>query len=361
LRVASGEKLPLAQSEIKMHGHAIEARLCAEDPAKGFLPSIGTVRVFEMPVGDDIRVEAAFEDRRQAGRRASACSSFDASESDLGSVSPFYDSMIAKLIARADSREEARERAIAAIDQTLVMGVQTNSAFLRSLLKHPAVRSANIDTGLIGHDLEGLTRLEVDVSALNSGAKALVAFAGFLSRQALGHANQPTPWAAADAFQLGGLRVGEIRIVVDGNPETFDINWRDGGGLSASLKRSGLRIETTGADKSVTYIRRFRSENRVLVARNLRQHEFSWPTYDATSEDDGNAGDTVRAPINGKVARVFVTEGQAVAKGDRIAVVEAMKMEHVLVAGRDGTIAKVAASEGAQVNQGALIASLAEV
>jgi 3-methylcrotonyl-CoA carboxylase alpha subunit len=86
----------------------------------------------------------------------------------------------------------------------------------------------------------------------------------------------------------------------------------------------------------------------------------SRPTYDAASADDGHAGDHVRAPINGKVARIFVTEGQSVTKGDRIAVVEAMKMEHVLHAARDGTVAKISASEGAQVNQGALIASLAE-
>ncbi len=136
LRVASGERLPLGQDAIKMSGHAIEARLCAEDPAKGFMPSTGPIVVFEKPELEGLRIDAGVE---------------------AGSViSPFYDSMIAKLIASAPDRAGAIARLAQALEETAVAGPKTNASFLHALTVHPAFAAGRMDTGLIARELETL-------------------------------------------------------------------------------------------------------------------------------------------------------------------------------------------------------------
>ncbi|MEZ5817766.1 MAG: biotin carboxylase N-terminal domain-containing protein [Hyphomicrobiaceae bacterium] len=332
LRVASGETLPLAQSEIKMSGHAIEARLCAEDPAKGFLPSVGRIHVFSAGDGD-VRVESGV----QSG----------------DSVSPFYDSMIAKLIASASTRDHAADLLIDAIRSCIVAGPVTNQSFLTTLLSDADVRTAQMDTGLIGRSIDRFAARPPSAAAATGGVETWLQVIS-------GEAEVPThlrgsPWGRYDGFQLGPPRKERRPVVINGERTTVEVAWSERGPHVADESSASERGSGTHA-----YSEHDVAPGVLLVIEDGVQTEIALPTYDATSVDDGHAGDHVRAPINGKVARVFVTEGQAVAKGDRIAVVEAMKMEHVLHAARDGTIAKVAAFEGAQVNQGALIASLAE-
>ena len=331
LRVASGERLPLRQSAITMSGHAIEARLCAEDPAKGFLPSVG--RIHEIWLGSAI-------ERLEIGVRAG------------DSVSPYYDSMIAKLIAHASSRSIAVAELARALAGTAVIGLPTNALFLRRLLEDEGVRRGEMDTGLIGRHIDELARSGV------SEADRCAAVAHFLhleNEPSGPNAGPVSPWAATDAFQLGPRRAAAVGLIVDGNARTFRV--------SPSPSRPdwpGVSTEDGIGDGGARPLRRSLHGGVLYAMFDGEAVTVRRPIYDASAIDDGHAGDYVRAPINGKVARVFVTEGQAISKGDRIAVVEAMKMEHVLHAARDGTIAKVAASEGAQVNQGALIASLAE-
>ena len=325
LRVASGEKLPLAQGEIKMHGHAIEARLCAEDPAKGFLPSVGRIEEFTYESEGSTRIESGV----QAG----------------SVVSPFYDSMVAKIIEVQPTREACIDALRDALHGGNLWGLQTNAAFLDALLADPLVREGAMDTGLIGRELERLTAVELPDEVLAASA---LAFLQCESELAAADAERVGgAWDRLDGFQLGGGGKQTVNLAVDGEVKSFELERRDG-----LIARFGTAEANEWPDL-------YHSDGLVHYGR--REYRISRPIYDAASEEDGNAGDNIRAPINGKVARVFVTEGQAVSKGDRIAVVEAMKMEHVLLAGRDGTIAKVAASEGAQVHQGTLIASLAEV
>ena len=164
-------------------------------------------------------------------------------------------------------------------------------------------------------------------------------------------ADRFNPWSTRDGFQLGSPRTETRSVVVNG--ATSNVTLAGGAG--------GPRLADADAAESFgAYSEHRAGTGRLLVIADGVQTDIALPAYDATSTEDDSAGDAVRAPINGKVARVLVQEGDAVTKGDRIAVVEAMKMEHVLTAARDGTIAKVAVSEGQQVNQGALIASLAE-
>jgi 3-methylcrotonyl-CoA carboxylase alpha subunit len=333
LRIASGEKLPLAQGAIKMSGHAIEVRLCAEDPAKGFLPSIGPIHVFDAPTMPGLRVETGI------------CSG--------GEVSPYYDSMVVKLITAASDRPAAMDAMIEALSRTVLAGPITNQSFLAGLLSDPDVRSNAMDTGLIGRDLDRLAARPDRSAAIAMGAATLLDHladdADMLSFGTAGERH--SPWRARDGFQIGPPRVQRRKLLVDGTPATFDVSWGP----------DGARVKDAGGAATFRHYAEHRpGPGRLLVIADGVQTELALPAYDASEVDDGHAGDTVRAPINGKVARVFVSEGEVVEKGARIAVVEAMKMEHVLHAARAGTIAKVAAREGQQVTQGALIASLAE-
>ena len=329
LRIAAGEPLPLAQDAIAMRGHAIEVRLCAEDPAQGFLPSIGRVAAFAVPGDADVRLETAV----RAG--------------DV--ISPFYDSMIAKLITHGANRDEAADQMVAVLKQLVVAGPRINASFLRALLENPDVRALRMDTGLIARDIASLARSHIGTSEILSGVAHLLA-------PVIESAATADPWRASDGFQLGAPRTFTVPLVVNGEPKSFVATWPRG----ESVPHVALAgAESTGSEPRQPTACVAVPDGLYAVFEG-EQVEVRWPTYDADDIDDGHAGDVVRAPINGKVARVFVKGGDAVAKGDRLAVVEAMKMEHVLAAARDGVIASVAVGEGQQVNQGALIVSLEE-
>ena len=334
LRVASGERLPLSQAEIKMSGHAIEARLCAEDPARGFLPSTGPIVVFEKPELEGLRVDAGVE---------------------TGSViSSFYDSMIAKLIASAPDRAGAIARLAQALEETVVAGPKTNASFLHALTVHPAFAAGRMDTGLIARELDTLAPAGTDARAVAFGVTHLVWHAHDAAEERRGSNESYSPWSAQDAFQLGGGRRQQVTVLVDGVPTRMQVEWGSAG------PRVSVPGEMNPNGSEPRNLRVVGSGNPVYVLADMRQIELAWPTFDASAMDEGSNGGSIRAPIIGRVAKVFVTKGTPVAKGDRVAVVEAMKMEHVLHAPRDGVIEKIAVKEGEQVVLGAVIATLAE-
>jgi 3-methylcrotonyl-CoA carboxylase alpha subunit len=324
LRVASGEPLPLTQDAIHFAGHAIEVRLCAEDPAQGFLPSIGRVAAFALDDMSDVRLETGIR------------------PGDV--ISPFYDSMIAKLITFGDTRDDAADEMIMALRQDLeVAGPRVNTSFLCALLEHTDVRALRMDTGLIGRDIAELTRSHIGTPEVLAAVQHLIA---------------PTvetggPWGAGDGFQLGtAARTLAVPLVVNGEARTFNATWSGNGGLPRVSLVGDKASAGSPPDACIEV------EGGLYALFDGEQVEVRWPTYDADDIDDGHAGDAVRAPINGKVARVFVKAGELISKGDRLAVVEAMKMEHVLLAVRDGVVAGVAVTEGQQVTQGTLLVNL---
>ncbi len=335
-RVAAGEKLPLTQDRIAMRGHAIEARLCAEDPAAGFMPSIGRIVTFEVQDVGGIRLET--------GVRAG------------DEVSPFYNSMIAKLIAARKDRKAALATLVAGLGAMVVAGPRTNARFLRNLLVDGDVAAGRMDTGLIARKLGALADSTVHVDAVTRGVAHL------LRGEPQASASQRhDPWGSRDAFQLGGARTVPFPVIIAGAERQVSATWdrvHDGKADIAIVLPMWDGLVPGAATGQVAV--RSDGPGRVLVLDDLAQIEIARPEHDASGEGDGHGGDAVRAPINGKVAKVFVREGQAVAKGERIAVIEAMKMEHVLHVGRDGTIARLAVKEGQQVNQGALVAELVE-
>jgi 3-methylcrotonyl-CoA carboxylase alpha subunit len=336
LRIAAGERLPLAQAHIAMSGHAIEARLNAEDPANDFLPSTGPIVRLRLAQGEGLRNDAGVEQ---------------------GSViSPFYDSMIAKLIAHGPDRAAAIARLACGLEQTLVAGPKTNAAFLHALVTHKAFGRGEVDTGLIGRELARLAPAHFDARAIGIGVARMLkgaANAGPNVHALAGDA--ASPWSAQDAFQLGGARRERRTVLVDGAPTKVEIAWTaDGPAVSVLGEPQSAVAEPPPMVTAVG------DSPPVYVLSRMRQAVLTWPTYAVGAGDQAGDGRAVHAPIIGRLAKVFVRQGDTVAKGDRVAVVEAMKMEHVLHAPRAGRIAKLAAREGDQLAEGALIAVLAE-
>ena len=333
LRVAAGERLPLAQKDIALRGHAVELRLCAEDPARGFMPSIGRIEAFE-PADTS---QARWETGVTAGSE----------------VSPFYDSLIAKLIVHRATRDEAIRDASRTLARTVVTGVRTNGRFLRNLLALDEMRAGTADTGLIGREIVRLAAGPVSVQAVKAGLASLM----FGRREPQG--GVVDPWAVKDAFQLGPPRSLTREMTVDGKPVAVRETWVTRGGATGPLLELEGAHDYETPSPSPTLVVRAGQDGRVHVLDRLTEVVVGWPVYSAEG-DEGQAGDTVRAPITGKLAKILVSEGQAVAKGERVAVVEAMKMEHMLHTTRAGTIKRLAASEGSQLAQGALIAEIGD-
>jgi 3-methylcrotonyl-CoA carboxylase alpha subunit len=334
-RVAAGERLPFGQDDLAIDGHAVEARLYAEDPEKGFLPSTGKLWALRLPEGEDVRIDTGVR------------------EGDA--VTPFYDPMIAKVIAHGASRDEALDRLSAALGATRVAGPKTNIAFLRALVDAPEFRAGRFDTGFIDANLEALGAVEqpLDEQAARLGALALLddeARSLETRRASLGSGQGVhAPWSERDAFQLGPRRSHGLAVVVEGRRQDMIVTWDDagpeiafGGGVS--------RLGEQSADGERTHPR---TEAGVIVLREGRQTRVERYDPFAVDLEHIDEGGTVKAPMHGKLVAVFVKPGDKVEKGQRLAIVEAMKMEHALVAPAAGEVVEVAAGPGTQVAEGA--------
>jgi 3-methylcrotonyl-CoA carboxylase alpha subunit len=326
LRVASGEALPLTQEAIVMSGHAIEARLNAEDPSRDFLPQTGRIAAFAPPTG--VRVDAGVE---------------------TGSiVSPHYDSLIAKLIAHAPDRQGAIARLREALDALVVAGPKTNAAFLYGLLGNAAFVRGAIDTGLIGREIAALAPGGLDGRLVGPGV------VGLLRGARRDSAPPASPWDAGDAFQLGAPRREHRTVIADGMPLEVEIDWSSG---SPNVRLLGDRAAPEAGGPAAPRV--ICGDGIVYVLHDHRQLDVRWPVVAADGDEDADDS-TLRAPITGRVVKLFAKQGDAVAKGDRIAAIEAMKMEHVLSAPRAGRLTRLAVGEGEQVAEGTLIAALGE-
>jgi 3-methylcrotonyl-CoA carboxylase alpha subunit len=256
--------------------------------------------------------------------------------------------MIGKLITYGTDRPQAIARLSQGLEGTVVAGPRTNAAFLHALLAHPAFVRGEMDTGLIGRDLSALAPARFDARAVGAG----------VARMLMGETTDRTvgsPWSAQDAFQLGGPRRQRRTVLVDGVSTPVEVEWTpDGPNIAVLWKHPPPPAVAPRALHVV-------GEGRpIYVICDMRQTVLDWPVFDVGTADEAGDGNAVRAPIIGRVAKVFVTQGDTVAKGDRIAVVEAMKMEHVLHAPRAGRIDRIAVREGDQVTLGALVATLAD-
>jgi 3-methylcrotonyl-CoA carboxylase alpha subunit len=348
LRVAAGEPLPCAQDKITMQGHSIEARVCAEDPARDFAPSIGTIRVFDAPQSNRLRVETGV--------------------TDGSAISPFYDSLIAKLIASGGDRGAALDALTTALSETEILGLRTNISFLHALLTDEDVAAGRMFTGLIGEKLNRLVGPPAaDPAAVGAGVLALLA-AARRSRADGPEGPVNDPWDAGDGFRLGAMSRLVRPVLVDGEPVNVELSWD--GDFTPGIHIDGVPaswpdIVTDDWAAEITSttaggIAKAIDDTTAYVLHDMHHHEVAWPRYDSRGEEDNGGTGAVRAPINGRIAKIHVGEGQTVEENQPVAVVEAMKMEHVLVAPRGGVVERIAFAEGDQVGEGAVIVALAE-
>ncbi|MFJ6743860.1 biotin carboxylase N-terminal domain-containing protein [Streptomyces sp. NPDC091279] len=314
LRVAAGEPLDFGQDEVRLTGHAVEARLCAEDPAKGFLPSGGTVLLLREPDGEGVRVDSGLSEGTEVGSR--------------------YDPMLAKVIAYGPDRESALRKLRAALARTVTLGVVTNAGFLRRLLAHPAVVAGELDTGLVERVVDELVEMAVPDEVYEAAA---------------------------------AVRLDALRPAAGGWTDPFGVpsGWRLGG----EPKPVAFPLRVTGREP-VTHQPRSPhtvTADEVHVTLDGVRHSFhragdwlgrdgdAWRVRDhdpvaasLTGADRAGAG-SLTAPMPGTVTVVKVAVGDEVAAGQSLLVVEAMKMEHVVAAPYAGTVAELDVTAGATV------------
>jgi 3-methylcrotonyl-CoA carboxylase alpha subunit len=321
LRVASGESLPLRQGDLHINGHAFEARLYAEDVPAGFLPATGRLDHLAFPA--NARVDS--------GVRSG------------DSISPWYDPMIAKIIVHGPTRAIALAQLGRALAQTQVAGSVTNLAFLGALARHDGFRKGDVDTGLIERDLAALTR--VPVASLAHSALAVLAAAnlpmaaqtGFSLWAPLCCSMQLTHQAQTIMARIAVLGPNHAQVTLDG--ET----------VSAMRGDKGWQVE--GSPFTPVEV----AAGKIYVF--APEGQFVFAPVDPLARDvvGAAAGNAALAPMPGLVKALFVSAGQTVAAGDRLAVLEAMKMEHSLTAARAGVVAEVLVQEGDQVEAGAAL------
>ncbi|WP_103537445.1 MULTISPECIES: acetyl-CoA carboxylase biotin carboxylase subunit [unclassified Streptomyces] len=328
LRVASGERLPYAQQDITLTGWAIEARVCAEDPSRGFLPSGGTVLALREPQGGGVRTDSGLSEGVPVGS--------------------LYDPMLSKVIAYGPDRATAIRKLRAALADTVILGVPTNAGFLRRLLAHPDVVAGDLDTGLVEREAEGLVPDGVPDEVY--AAAAAVRLDALAPRPDAG--GWTDPFSVPSGWRTGGVRaplVFPLRVAgrepVAQNPPA-----------SATVTADRVTVEQDGA------VVHFHRSGDWLGRDGDTWHVQDHDPVEASLSGAGRGGaDTLAAPMPGTVTVVKVAVGDEVEAGQSLLVVEAMKMEHVIAAPHAGTVTELDVTAGATVAMDQILAVVVPV
>ncbi|MGY6708336.1 MAG: acetyl/propionyl/methylcrotonyl-CoA carboxylase subunit alpha [Rhizobiaceae bacterium] len=330
LRVASGEKLPRAQQEITLAGHAFEARIYAEDPTRDFLPAIGTLHHLSFP---DSLPDAAL--RVETGVRQG------------DATSPFYDPMIAKLVVHGESRAAALQALGAALAGTRVAGSIVNTPFLAALAADPDFAAGDVDTGLIA-------RKQKELTALPAPGLQQLAAAALAAADVATDPGASDPWDALSGYAHFHAPQRSVSLALGDEEVSARIGFTPGGNAQIRLgdRSVSLPVATAGDNAA-------RWPGHVSVFAGVHAHHFAIADPFAQAEAALAGGDAIRAPMPGLVKIVRAAEGEAVVKGQPLLVLEAMKMEHVMTAPHDGTVAEIA-TEGAQVAEGSVLVRFEE-
>jgi 3-methylcrotonyl-CoA carboxylase alpha subunit len=350
LRIAAGEKLPLGQKEVGLIGHAIEARLYAEDPDRGFLPQTGTLHGLRFPLPETARVDTGV---RQGDR-----------------VTPFYDPMLAKIIVWGEDRPAAVARLRRALAATAVLGVATNLGFLARVAASPDFAAGEIDTGFIERHRAALIP---ERRAAPDEALAAAALSRLLAREAAASADAArstdpfSPWAHGDSWRLGG-RGRQALVFRDGAEErTLSAAAQSPGWLlrlgdrelavDGRVEPDGVLSFTLGGVRRRVQVLVHEAETAVFLDGE------SWRLVEidplAAPADEDPSGGRLSAPMPGRVMRLMVAAGDRVRRGEPLLIVEAMKMEHTLTAPADGTVERLRCAEGDLVEEGTELIVLA--
>ncbi|MFF8356392.1 acetyl/propionyl/methylcrotonyl-CoA carboxylase subunit alpha [Streptomyces chartreusis] len=324
LRVAAGERLAFGQDDVTLTGHAIEARICAEDPARGFLPSGGTVLRLREPQGDGVRTDSGLSEGTEVGS--------------------LYDPMLSKVIAYGPDRASALRKLRAALAETVTLGVQTNSGFLRRLLAHPAVVAGELDTGLVERVVDDLVATDVPDEVYEAAAAVR------LDALRPAGAGWTDPFSVPSGWRLGGTA----------RPVSFHLRAQDPVEYaprgSADVTDDGVSVTLDGVRH--TFHRAADWLGRDGDAWHVRDHD---PVAASLTGAAHAGADSLTAPMPGTVTVVKVAVGDEVTAGQSLLVVEAMKMEHVISAPHAGTVAELDVTPGATVAMDQVLAVITPV
>jgi 3-methylcrotonyl-CoA carboxylase alpha subunit len=329
LRVASGEKIPLTQKDIKLDGHAFEARLYAEDATKGFLPAIGTLHHLHFPEtppnGSTMRIETGV---RQGD-----------------SISPFYDPMIAKVVVHAASRTAALNALVEAVEATEIAGSITNTAFLSALAQDRDFAAGDVDTGLIGRKQDQLTRIELPSPAIV--AQAALAASG------LGASRSDDPWDSMAGYAHFHPLARRVTLGLGEEKIEARVGLQADGRVAVELPGSGDASLSSSSVNAALW------PGHATVFSAGKAYTFTVPDPFAMAADAEGGSSSMRAPMPGLAKVVMAGKGDAVTKGQALLILEAMKMEHTIAASHDGVIDEIV-SQGAQVTDGTVLVRFVE-
>ena len=349
LLVASGAPMPLTQAQLTLHGHAIEARVYAENPEKGFLPSIGTLQHMRTPVAVN------FELGTLAGLPDPALCRIDSGVREGDAISPFYDPMIAKLIVWGKDRDAALTQMSQALAQYQLVGLNSNIAFLQRLVQSRAFATADLDTGLIERNQGELFPAP---PALTLATLALATLYIVLSER---HANERDPWGSSHGWRMNETLVRAFRFDYEGEPIEVTVRYLSTGWLlSGASQEVPVRVNQADGDALNLQV-----GNQCVIGTVVRHgeqfHVFSHGQHTElgyadpllhAGEAEAEAG-RLTAPMPGKIVALLVAAAQPVKKGEPLLIMEAMKMEHTIVAPKDGVVKELMYLVGDQVADGA--------
>jgi len=344
LRVAFGEKLPLAQDEVRLNGHAIEARVYAENPHKNFMPSVGKIRTWRLPEqSNGLRIDAGYR--------------------ECDTVSPHYDAMLAKLIAWAPTREAAIERLNRGLEDTDVRGIVTNIPFLSALVTHPAVRANAIDTGFIERELKNLTPASRAPGNLELCA-GVVAILGEEAKAARTEAH--SPWRTSGWMPVGRrqrvftFRHGQgaeqaIRLQYGSGPATLSIGDREIAFTSSPTADGGFDLTLDGMKSRIVAV--IEGHELYVRTRNGR-FDLHWVDPFGGDDEEQVGEDKIVAPLPGTVVALLAEVGATLEKGAPILTLEVMKMEQTLRAPFAGVLKVIKCKVGDIVQEGVELAEV---
>jgi len=345
LRVAAGEPLPLAQEQLGIRGHALEARIYAEDPERGFLPSTGRLsHLAPPPESLNVRVDSGVEQGDE--------------------ISPHYDPMIAKLIVWDETRERALARMLQALAQYRVVGVANNVGFLSRLVACPAFAQADLDTGLIEREdtfLFAATSEPPREAWLAAALAELLRERGLAAQAAAAGGDPHSPWHSRDGWRLNSIarrtlvfRSGQvdktIQVAYGGREFLLELDGQTTRASGQLLSGGELRADLGGSRSSITVV--VAAEKRHVFLHG-RCHVFAAVDPLSQSLDAGGSEGSLTAPMPGKVIALVAQPGERITKGAPLLILEAMKMEHTIAAPSDGTVKSFRYAVGEQVSDGA--------
>jgi 3-methylcrotonyl-CoA carboxylase alpha subunit len=350
LRIASGEGMPVQQSDVRTRGHAVEARICAEDPAAGFLPSTGKLLQVRFP-SDGVRVETGIESGME--------------------VTPYYDPMLAKLITYAPTRDEALDRLKLALDETAVFGVTTNQGFLKHLIDLPETRAATFHTRLIDEQIAGWALGD----ARHDTQTLAVAACHWLQRQRQGAGTARSPWTSwsGSGWQMnaGDDGMGPIPSLHVATTDGVSAEIRFGplrtdGSMRVGVNDERVHVQLSPTGESGVFLAitdarretvRLHQDGNMLYVHDRRgSHSLSVLPYLSYISTSAQVSGELKAPMMGLILKVNVAPGDRVEKGAVVAILESMKMEMRIVSECAGTVASVSCQAGQTVERSAVVA-----